>query len=139
MFRQKCMILSRNHENCLLYLTRSAFQSSRPSQNIPAERLIWIPWMLRYETIQRLLYCYHIFSQVVEHDRQRLLAVERLLLETVCFNFTSRMPFPYVIKIGRALGGGCYTPIFHFPAFISLPATKKLTKLSWRLAIDWYD
>ncbi|KAH9941071.1 cyclin-like protein [Amylocystis lapponica] len=55
----------------------------------------------------------------VEHDRQRLLAVERLTLETVCFNFTSRMPFPYVIKIGRAFG-----------------ATKKLTKLAWRLAID---
>jgi len=55
----------------------------------------------------------------VEHDRQRLLAVERLILETICFNFTSRMPFPYVIKIGRAL-----------------QATKKLTKLAWRLAID---
>ncbi|TFK40848.1 cyclin-like protein [Crucibulum laeve] len=57
--------------------------------------------------------------QVVEHDRQRLLAVERLMLETICFNFTSRMPFPYVIKIGRELG-----------------ATKKLTKLGWRLASD---
>ncbi|TFK74848.1 cyclin-like protein [Pluteus cervinus] len=60
-------------------------------------------------------------QQVVEHDRQRLLAVERLILETICFNFTSRMPFPYVIKVGRALG-----------------ATKKLTKLGWRLAIDCY-
>ncbi|EMD39547.1 hypothetical protein CERSUDRAFT_63170 [Gelatoporia subvermispora B] len=57
--------------------------------------------------------------QTVEHDRQRLLAVERLILETICFNFTSRMPFPYVIKIGRAFG-----------------ATKRLTKLAWRLAID---
>ncbi|KAH9841428.1 cyclin-like protein [Rhodofomes roseus] len=57
--------------------------------------------------------------QTVEIDRQRLLAVERLMLETVCFNFTSRMPFPYVIKIGRAL-----------------KATKKLTKLAWRLTID---
>ncbi|KAI0731920.1 cyclin-like protein [Fomitopsis betulina] len=57
--------------------------------------------------------------QTVELDRQRLLAVERLMLETICFNFTSRMPFPYVIKIGRALG-----------------ATKKLTKLAWRLTID---
>ncbi|KAJ3753793.1 cyclin-like protein [Lentinula raphanica] len=57
--------------------------------------------------------------QLVEHDRQRLLAVERLILETICFNFTSRMAFPYVIKIGRALGAG-----------------KKLTKLAWRLAID---
>ncbi|OBZ71402.1 CTD kinase subunit beta [Grifola frondosa] len=55
----------------------------------------------------------------VEHDRQRLLAVERLLLETICFNFTSRMAFPYVIKISRAFG-----------------ATKKLSKLAWRLAID---
>ncbi|KIK57272.1 hypothetical protein GYMLUDRAFT_75771 [Collybiopsis luxurians FD-317 M1] len=57
--------------------------------------------------------------QLVEHDRQRLLAVERLILETICFNFTSRMPFSYVIKMGRALG-----------------AEKKLTKLAWRLAID---
>ncbi|KAJ7095790.1 cyclin-like protein [Mycena belliarum] len=57
--------------------------------------------------------------QVVEHDRQKLLAIERLLLETVCFNFTSRMPFPYVIKLGKAFG-----------------ASKKLTKLAWRLTID---
>ncbi|KAG6840991.1 hypothetical protein C0991_002881 [Blastosporella zonata] len=46
--------------------------------------------------------------QVVEHDRQRLLAVERLILETICFNFTARMPFLYVIKIGRALKGSIY-------------------------------
>ncbi|PFH54113.1 hypothetical protein AMATHDRAFT_136094 [Amanita thiersii Skay4041] len=57
--------------------------------------------------------------QVVEHDRQRLLAIERLILETICFNFTSRMPYPYVIKISRGL-----------------KATKKLTKFAWRLAID---
>ncbi|KAH7890729.1 cyclin-like protein [Phlebopus sp. FC_14] len=55
----------------------------------------------------------------VEHDRQRLLAVERLILETICFNFTSKMPFPYVIKLGRKLG-----------------ASKKLIKSAWRLAID---
>ena len=52
----------------------------------------------------RLRKCSHSVK-VVEQDRQRLLAVERLVLETICFNFTSRMPFPYVIKIGRALGG----------------------------------
>nr|GAT60276.1 predicted protein [Mycena chlorophos] len=56
---------------------------------------------------------------VVERDRQRVLSVERLLLETVCFNFTSRMPFPYVIKLGKAFG-----------------ASKQLTKLAWRLTID---
>ncbi|THV03914.1 cyclin-like protein [Dendrothele bispora CBS 962.96] len=59
--------------------------------------------------------------QVVEHDRQRLLAVERLILETICFNFTSHMPFPYVIKMGKALG-----------------ATKTLTKLAYRLSVDSY-
>ncbi|KAI0662058.1 cyclin-like protein [Cubamyces menziesii] len=55
----------------------------------------------------------------VEQDRQRLLAVERLMLESICFNFTVRLPFPYVIKISRAFG-----------------ASKKLSKLAYRLAID---
>ncbi|KAH8109802.1 cyclin-like protein [Phellopilus nigrolimitatus] len=55
----------------------------------------------------------------VEQDRQHLLGIERLVLETICFNFTVRMPFPYVIKISRSLG-----------------ASKKLTKLAWRLAVD---
>jgi len=56
---------------------------------------------------------------VLEQDRQRLLAVERLMVELICFNFTSRMPYPYVIKIGR-----------------ELKASKKLTKFAWRLTID---
>jgi len=55
----------------------------------------------------------------LEHDRQRLLAVERLILETICFNFTSRLPFPYVVKLGRVF-----------------KASKTLTKSAWRLAID---
>ncbi|KAI0352651.1 cyclin-like protein, partial [Trametes cingulata] len=55
----------------------------------------------------------------VENDRQRMLAVEKLMLESICFNFTSRLPFPYVIKISRAFG-----------------ASKKLSKLAYRLAID---
>ncbi|KAF8503222.1 cyclin-like protein [Hysterangium stoloniferum] len=55
----------------------------------------------------------------VEQDRHRLLGIERPILETICFNFTTRMPFPYVVKIGRALG-----------------ATKYLTNLAWRLATD---
>lgn len=44
------------------------------------------------------------------------------MLEMICYNFTSRMPFPYVIKIGRAF-----------------KATKMLTKLAWRLSIDRYS
>ena len=42
---------------------------------------------------------------MVENDRQRLLAVERLILETICFNFTAQIPFPYVIKLGKELRG----------------------------------
>lgn len=59
--------------------------------------------------------------QVVENDRQRLLSVERYILESICFNFTSRLPFSYIVKIGRALG-----------------ATKMLTKFAWRLVMDCY-
>ncbi|KAJ3570098.1 hypothetical protein NP233_g4627 [Leucocoprinus birnbaumii] len=59
--------------------------------------------------------------QVVENDRQKLLSVERFILESICFNFTSRLPFPYVVKIGRALG-----------------ATKSLTKFAWRIVMDCY-
>ncbi|KAJ3514142.1 hypothetical protein NLJ89_g2551 [Agrocybe chaxingu] len=56
---------------------------------------------------------------MVENDRQRLLAIERLILETICFNFTARIPFPYVIKLGK-----------------ELKASKKHVKLAWRVAID---
>lgn len=50
--------------------------------------------------------------QAVEADRQRILTIERLILETVCFNFTMRVPFPYVIKIGHALKGTSYPSPF---------------------------
>lgn len=55
--------------------------------------------------------CYEDIShenQIVEQDRQHLLAIERLILETICFNFTSKMSFPYVIKAGKAFGGMCH-------------------------------
>ncbi|KAL1667449.1 cyclin-like protein [Schizophyllum commune] len=56
---------------------------------------------------------------IVEQDRQKLLAIERLLLETICFNFTSRLCFPYVIKIAKRLA-----------------ASKNVAQLAWRLSID---
>lgn len=65
--------------------------------------------------------CVEMIRQTVEQDRQHLLGIERLVLETVCFNFTVRMPFPYVIKIGRVL-----------------KASKPLTRFAWRLAVDRY-
>jgi len=43
--------------------------------------------------------------QVVEHDRLKLIQIEKIILGTICYNFTSRLPFKYVIKIGRALRG----------------------------------
>ncbi|RXW24406.1 hypothetical protein EST38_g1431 [Candolleomyces aberdarensis] len=57
--------------------------------------------------------------QLVESDRQRLLAIERLILETICFNFTAKLPFPYVIKMGRALR-----------------VSKALIQFGWRIASD---
>lgn len=61
-------------------------------------------WRCRFSSI--LSPKFHIFGQqVVESDRQRLLAIERLILETICFNFKCRLPFSYVIKIGRQLRG----------------------------------
>ncbi|KAF8333429.1 cyclin-like protein [Cantharellus anzutake] len=60
-----------------------------------------------------------IDPSTIEADRRRLLAIERLVMETVCFNFRVRLPFSYVIKVARELKVG-----------------KHLTKLAWRLAID---
>ncbi|KAG8926786.1 hypothetical protein FRC02_008681 [Tulasnella sp. 418] len=52
-------------------------------------------------------------------DKNRMAAIERLVLETICFNFQVQLPFSFVIKLGRDLG-----------------ASKDLIKLAWRLAID---
>ncbi|KAG8764030.1 hypothetical protein FRC12_008329 [Ceratobasidium sp. 428] len=55
----------------------------------------------------------------LEGDRHRLIAIERLILETICFNFRVKLPFAYVIKLCR-----------------ELHASKELAKLAWRLSID---
>lgn len=57
--------------------------------------------------------------QTLEQDRQHLLGIERLVLETICFNFTVRMAFPYVVKLGR-----------------ELRASKSLIRFAWKLAAD---
>lgn len=46
-----------------------------------------------------------VARQALESDRQRLLGIERLIMETICFNFTSKMAFPFVIKFGRYFNG----------------------------------
>ena len=75
-------------------------------------------------------------KKVLEQDRQRLLAVERLIVELICFNFTSRMPFPYVIKIGRELKGPYFSSANSEFCLTHNPASKILTKFAWRLTID---
>ncbi|KAG8816549.1 Origin recognition complex subunit 2, partial [Serendipita sp. 399] len=55
-------------------------------------------------------------------DRKRLLAIERLVLETICFNFTIQMAFPYIIKFARQLG-----------------ASKDLTKLAWPALLATFE
>ena len=74
---------------------------------------------------------------MVESDRQHLLAIERLILETICFNFTARMPFPYVIKFGKKLQGSLRTCIFFIHTHL-FQASKKVIKLAWRISIDRY-
>lgn len=63
--------------------------------------------------------------QALESDRQRLLAIERLILETICFNFTSKMPFPLVIKFGRYFNG----PFFPSALRVCRPHTTFLSSL----------
>jgi len=60
-----------------------------------------------------------INPKTLDIDKLRLVAVERLVLETMSFNFKVNTPHSYVIKVGRALG-----------------ASKELTKLAYKLAID---
>jgi len=59
------------------------------------------------------------YTQVVENDRRRMIAIERLILEMICFNFGTRMSFSYTIKVCRTLG-----------------CSKDLTKIAWHLAVD---
>lgn len=70
--------------------------------------------------------------QTLESDRQRLLGIERLIMETICFNFTSKMAFPFVIKFGRYFNGwplpvpllARYLPLTPFP--LSLKAVSQI-------------
>ncbi|PCH40239.1 cyclin-like protein [Wolfiporia cocos MD-104 SS10] len=110
------------HDVCLA----SLYVSSKMHDTLKKPReIIMISYMVRFPELaaksKSIAGEIDMDPATVEHDRQRLLAVERLILELVCFNFTSRLPFSYVIKLGRALG-----------------ASKSLTKLAWRLTVDSY-
>lgn len=55
----------------------------------------------------------------LEAERKRVLAVERLVLETMCFAFGVAVPFPFVVKLGRRLGLGVES-----------------VRAAWRVAVD---
>ncbi|ELU38263.1 hypothetical protein AG1IA_07724 [Rhizoctonia solani AG-1 IA] len=76
-----------------------------------------------------------LFMQALEADRHRLISIERLILETICFNFRVRLPFSYVIKMCREFHGRfiVYHPYAMNDASV---ASKDLAKLAWRLSID---
>lgn len=44
---------------------------------------------------------------MLESERKRVLGIERLVLETMCFKFGVDVGLDLVVKIGRGLGGGC--------------------------------
>jgi len=108
LFPPKCMTLSRNLANYSPCHIQYDSPNWLQSQRILVGKWILSLWIMRCVlfSIRDEVLCDPDFCvQTVEHDRQRLLAVERLILETICFNFTSKMPFPYVIKIGRTFKG----------------------------------
>lgn len=43
---------------------------------------------------------------MLERERRRVLSIERLVLETMCFAFGVAVPFALVVKIGKKLGCG---------------------------------
>lgn len=57
---------------------------------------------------------------VLEHERKRVLAIERLVLETICFAFRVAVPFPLVVKFGKRLG-----------------LSKESVQTAWKVAVDW--
>ncbi|KAL1410333.1 RNA polymerase II C-terminal domain kinase beta subunit [Vanrija albida] len=58
-------------------------------------------------------------TQMLEHERRRVLNIERLVLETVCFSFGVAVPFPLVVKFGKTFGLG-----------------KEAVQSAWRVAVD---
>jgi CTD kinase subunit beta len=55
----------------------------------------------------------HLHLQTLEADRLKVLAIERLVLETVCFNFSVQTPFTFVLRFAKALGGESRTMGLH--------------------------
>jgi CTD kinase subunit beta len=70
---------------------------------------------------------------MLEGERKRVLGIERLVLETVCFKFEVDVGLDLVVKIGKGLG--CES---QYRQESSQAASKDLCQHAWRIAVDWY-
>jgi CTD kinase subunit beta len=102
-------------------------------QAVRAVTRLCLPFIHLFSSRLSLLFS----TQTLEADRHRLISIERLILETICFNFRVRLPFSYVIKMCREFHGKL---IAHCSWVVdnTSAASKELAKLAWRLSIDRY-
>lgn len=73
-------------------------------------------------------------TQMLEHERRRVLNIERLVLETMCFSFGVAVPFPFVVKFGKKLGRewSCHSDADE----LTLAVGKDTVQAAWRVAVD---
>jgi CTD kinase subunit beta len=73
---------------------------------------------------------------MLESERKRVLSIERLVLETMCFKFRVDTAFGVVIKLAKALG--CrFNGSLRRCEKLTRAVSKELTQRSWRVAVDW--
>ncbi|KAG5520053.1 hypothetical protein PMAC_001129 [Pneumocystis sp. 'macacae'] len=60
-------------------------------------------------------------SQTIEEQKKRIIGLERMVLETSCFDFRQRHPQPYIIKFARYL-----------------KLSKEIAQKAWDISIDSY-
>lgn len=71
---------------------------------------------------------------MLEGERKRVLSIERLVLETMCFRFGVQSGLGVVIKLGKALGGMCGALGL---ITVDLAVDKETIQRAWRVAVDW--
>ena len=77
-------------------------------------------------------------ANMLEGERKRVLGIERLILETVCFKFSTNVGLDLVAKLGRAVGGGFARASADSREDGLIEASKELCQQAWRIAVDCY-
>jgi CTD kinase subunit beta len=82
-------------------------------------------------------------QSMLERDRKRVLGIERLVLETICFNFRvgDRSAFKLVVKLSKALGRECNDhAVSQYCTYrrptLFVPVSKAYTHLAWQVTAD---